>query len=205
MERVLRYLGYRLPNQVMQEKQVVEELFRGNTRPLKNLCKKYDAFQDMPFSKRVTYAIVDSMFPGSKFILTVREPNAWFASLTRYHLGGFLKEAGKENLDDISELTFKDKALNLQKDYLYNVFKRHALSVVNYKIRYDWSLVYDKAHRIVDYEARNREILSYFQDRPNQLLVIDITKEEDNSKIVDFLDLPRKHVCRMPHLNRSQT
>jgi len=205
MERVFKELGYRLPKQAMQESLVVEKSFLGDFGPLEKQCRKYDAFQDMPFSQGVTYASVDCLFPGSQFILTVREPNAWFESLTRFHLGGVLKEAGVENLQDFDELSFKDKAVYLHKNYLYNIVKRHANSIVDYQIHYDWSLVYDKQHQIDIYEERNRGIIRYFQDRPNQLLVIDITKEQDTSKIVDFLGFPRKYVSRMPHLNKSNT
>jgi hypothetical protein len=158
----------------------------------------------MPFSQGVTYAVVDAMFPGSKFILTVRESNAWFDSLTRFHLKGILKKAGVDKLEDFSEQTFKDKEVYLHKNYVQNVVKRHAVKVIDNRIHYDWSLVYNKAHRIKLYEKRNREIIEYFQERPGQLLVIDITKEKDNSKIVDFLELPKTLIDVLPHLNKSK-
>ena len=204
LERILTNLGYRMPNQVRQETLVVEEFFRGNYAPLYTLCKKYDAFQDMPFSQGVTYVIVDAMFPGSKFILTVRDPSAWFESLARFHLNGILKKAGVEKLEEFGELTFKNKAIYLHKNYLQSIFKRHAVSVVDYEIRFDWSLVYNKAHRMEVYERRNREIVNYFQERQGQLLVLDLSKEVDNSKIVEFLDLPKTLIDTLPHLNRSQ-
>jgi hypothetical protein len=124
----------------------VEELFRGNYRPLYTLCKKYEAFQDMPFLQDITYAIVDSMFPGSKFILTVRESNAWFESMKKFHLKGILNKAGVEDLEDFDELTFKDKAIYLKKNYLQNIFERNAASVVDHKVLFDWSLVYSGSY-----------------------------------------------------------
>ena len=204
LERVLTNLGYRMPGQARQETLVVEESFRGNYAPLHTLCKQYDAFQDMPFSQDVTYAIVDAMFPGSKFILTVREPNAWFESLARFHLNGILKKAGVDKLEDFGELAFKDKAIYLHKNYLQNFVKRHAVSVVDHEIRFDWSLVYNKEHRMVLYERRNQEIVTYFQERQSQLLVLDISKEKDNSRIVEFLGLSKTLIDTLPHLNRSQ-
>ena len=204
IEAVLRNLGYRMPGQARQEALVVEETFRGNFVPLRTLCSSYDAFQDMPFSQGVIYAIVDSMFPGSKFILTVRDSNEWFESLVRFHLGGILKKAGVESLEEFGEQTFKDKAIYLHPNYLQNVVQRHAVSVVDYEIHYDWSLVYNKEHRIEIYERRNREIIEYFQDRQDQLLVLDVTREKDNSAIVEFLGLPGELIGDLPHLNRSQ-
>lgn len=204
LEKVLTCVGYRMPKQKMQEKLVVEQTLRGNYKPLFNLCKKYDAFQDMPFSQGVIYAIVDALFPKSKFILTIREPNEWYDSLVRFHLEGVLKRAGVKKIEEYNELTFKDKAIYLHKNYLQNVFKRHAVFVVNQKICFDWSLVYNKEHRIKLYERRNREIVTYFQERQDQLLIFDLTKEKDNSKIVEFLGLPEKFIDKLPHLNKSR-
>lgn len=204
MERVLKNFGYRVPSQRKQERRVVEELYRGNHVPLYTLCKKYDAFQDMPFSRDVTYAVVDAMFPGSKFILTVRDSDEWFASTVRFHLQSIFKLAGVEKLEDFNELSFKDKDIYIRKNYLQNVYKRFAVSVIDHQVRYDWSLVYNKAHRIEQYERRNEEIVKHFQDRQNQLLVLDLSKEKDNSKIVEFLNLSRKFIDTLPHLNRTQ-
>jgi hypothetical protein len=204
IERVLKNLDFKMPNQAEQEMLVVEEMFRGNFKPLNTFCRKYDAFQDLPFSQGVTYAVADAMFPGSKFILTVRDSNDWFESLARFHLNGILKKAGIENLDDFSELTFKDKAVYLRKNYTQNVVRRHALSVIDNKIGHDWSLVYNKKHRIELYEKRNIEIIKYFHQRQFQLLVIDITKEKDTAKIINFLKLPKDLIEPFPHLNKSQ-
>jgi len=204
IERVLKDLGYRVPNQARQEELVVEEMFRGNYKPLFTLCKKYDAFQDLPFSQGTTYATVDVMFPGSKFILTVRDSNEWFESLARFHLNGILKKAGVKKLDDFCESSFKDKAIYIKKNYSQNVVRKHAISVVDNKIFYDWSLVYNKNNRIKLYEARNRAIIEHFSERQGQLLVFDVTKERDNSKIVDFLELPINFIEKLPNLNRSK-
>ena len=204
LEKVLIDLGYKMPKQTVQETLVVEALFQGNYAPLFSLCKKYDAFQDMPFSQGVTYAIVDTLFPGSKFILTVRDSDAWFESLSRFHLKGILKKAGVEVLDDFDESTFKDKDIYLHKNYMQNLMKRHAITFNNQKVCHNWSLVYNKEHRIKLYEQRNLEIVNYFQERDEQLLIIDISKEKDNSRIVDFLNLPQKLIDRLPHLNRSR-
>lgn len=204
LETVLNNLGYRTPNQQEQEALVVEETFRGNFKPLESLCKTSDAFQDMPFSQGATYAVADTLFPGSKFILTVRESGEWFESLARFHLNGILKKAGVERLGDFGEMTFKNKAIYLKNNYLQNIFKRHAFKSVGHEAHYDWSLVYNRDHRISAYERRNRAIVEHFQERPGDLLVLDLTKEVDSSKIVEFLGLPSELNETLPHLNRSR-
>lgn len=204
MAKVLKKLGYKMPHQKTQEALTVEEMFQGNISPLRSLCKKYDAFQDMPFSQETTYVTVDALFPQSKFILTVRDPDAWFESLVRFSLKGVLKRAGIQHIEEFCEDTVKDSSAYIHQNYLYNVFKRQATSVTNHKINYDWSLVYNKKHRINIFEKRNKAIIEHFQYRQDQLLVIDITKETDNSKIVEFLDLPKSYIEKLPHLNQSR-
>ncbi len=51
---------------------------RGNLKPLVDYINQYDAFQDSPFSMTQIYAQVDALFPNSKFILTYRDPEAWY-------------------------------------------------------------------------------------------------------------------------------
>lgn len=91
-------------------------MFRGNFVPLKTLCDDFEAFQDHPFSQSVIYATLDYMFPGSKFILTVRDLNEWFESLTLFHLAGILKKEVVKKLDDFNEHTFKNKGFYLYKN-----------------------------------------------------------------------------------------
>ena len=47
-----------------------------------NLLKSYDAVQD--FSWALLYEELDSAYPNSKFVLTPRNEEAWFASMVRY-------------------------------------------------------------------------------------------------------------------------
>lgn len=43
------------------------------------LAKQYDAVQDMPWP--LIYRELDAAFPGSKFILTERDPDRWYKSI----------------------------------------------------------------------------------------------------------------------------
>jgi len=47
-----------------------------------SLSEKYDAFQDNPWP--LLYAALDSRFPGSKFILTIRSTESWINSVVRH-------------------------------------------------------------------------------------------------------------------------
>ena len=204
LEVVLRALGYELPDQGQQELRLTQQLYDGNFRPLVEFCSKYDAFQDSPFSKGVVFAQADCLFPNSKFVLSVRDPDKWYESLVRYHLAGILKQQGITDVSQVNEETYKDKTVYLYENYSYANVKRIISRVVDGKLVHDWSRVYDKAHYIEMYQRRNEQIMNYFQDRPWDLLVIDVEKEADISRILAFLDLPEKLNFEMPHMNRSQ-
>ena len=54
------------------------------------------------------------------------------------------------------------------------------------------------------YTERNNKIFSYFKSRPNDLLVIDITKEKTINRLRDFLDIPPWFNTTFPRVNASQ-
>jgi hypothetical protein len=50
------------------------------------LAKQYDAVQDMPWP--LIFRELDAAFPGSKFILTERDPDRWYKSITGHFGAG---------------------------------------------------------------------------------------------------------------------
>ena len=176
------------------------EAYRGNLKPLVDYINKYDAFQDAPFSIKNIYAQVDALFPGSKFIFTYRDPEEWFSSLCRFHMKllGVI-DINKINKDKIDTWDY------LYRGYVSSMFQLGFLLVVNddYSTRVDWSLLYNKEQFIAKYISRNKGILEHFSERPDDLLVIDITKEDNTSKVVDFLGLPHSFTTKTPHMNKT--
>lgn len=73
----LEMLGYRVtgPNGVNDP-----DIGRNAMKMARKLVRKYDAFQDNPWP--VLYQEMDAEYPGSKFILTVRDPESWIRSQT---------------------------------------------------------------------------------------------------------------------------
>lgn len=199
LQSILQTLGYRMPNQQEQEMRIVKALHAGDFQPLIDVVSQHDAFQDKPFSQGVTYAQVDALFPGSKFILTVRDPDEWFDSLCRYSC----KTNGVSSVKELDEAFFKDKTVYLYKNYSYDNFRRYVTVVRNYRPVADWSLSFDREHFIGFYTRRNEDIIRYFDGREQDLLVIDLTQEKDISRILDFLGLPQELNCPMPHKNRT--
>ncbi len=199
LEQVLGLYGYRLPDQQEQEARLTKQVFSTDYTELKSFCAQYDAFQDMPFSQGMTYVAADALFPNSRFILTEREPDAWFSSMYNFHRKLF-------NIDDMSKLTEQDI---IQKfTYLYPGYihanKKMLLSVFDGDRREVlWNKLYDKDYYVNMYETRNADIKRYFAESPEKLLVMDITKQTDTARLCEFLNIPAHMKVPMPHSNKT--
>jgi hypothetical protein len=199
LEAIFKAVGLSVPNQQEQEVRLVRQLHQGNLEPLKSFVGRFDAFQDAPFAHALTFVQVDALFPGSKFILTVRDPEAWFDSMCRFHCKAF----GVSSVDELTPGYARDKTLYLYRNYIYDSFVRQSKAVRNNELYEDPGLMYDKDHRIRKFEQRNALVIEYFQQRPDDLLVIDLTRERDTSRILDFLGIPAEFSFAVPHENSN--
>lgn len=199
IESALRLYGLSMPDQSEQEIRLTRQVYHRNYRPFIEFVNQYDAFQDLPFSQDETFVAADTLFPDSRFILTVREPAKWFDSLTRFHQKIF----GVDNLQNISKQDFQTKFDRLYADYrLFN--KARFLTHFDGSEPIErWDLLYQKDYYIEQYTLRNERIKKYFLNCPERLLVIDVTREEDTGKICDFLNIPRQYAIKMPHINKT--
>ncbi|HAA14210.1 MAG TPA: hypothetical protein DCE41_21955 [Cytophagales bacterium] len=77
----LTILGYRVKDTTPR---ALMPILRGNYRKIERILEEYDAAEDTPWYK--IYRELDEHFPGSKFILTEREPESWYRSVAR-HIG----------------------------------------------------------------------------------------------------------------------
>lgn len=198
LEAVFRHYGLRAPKQLDQERLLAGLPFNGEFSTLRAFIEDYDAFQDFPFSQFETYVACDVLFPGSKFILTIRDPDAWFKSYESYYRAEY-------NLNDskvLSEASFLDKDLYLFRNYVHGTMRQTVMTVQNNQAVPDWSLAFDPDYFKSLYCARNDAIIRYFSGRPGALLVVDLTQEKDTRKIVAFLGLTESSIIAMPHLNQ---
>ena len=76
INRALRDLGYRVAPQEPAE-WLTEKWSKRDFRDLSRFCLRYDVFQDVPFSYPFTFQEMDQRFPNAKFILTVRDSDAY--------------------------------------------------------------------------------------------------------------------------------
>ena len=194
---ILRRLGLR-EGPLAEGERCAEAAFRGDLAPLARLIRRYDAFKDVPFSVRSVYAQVDALFPRSKFILTVREPEAWFRSISTFH-------ARLMGVDDPARVTpalVRACAYGgpgywpryQEATWLLRVDGSHQAAP-------DWNLLYDRDHYIDLYVKRNQEIVRHFSERPDDLLIVDLTRARTPARIADFLGYPRARAGEMPWEN----
>ncbi|MEM1320989.1 MAG: sulfotransferase family protein [Bacteroidota bacterium] len=112
----------------------------------------YDAFTDNPYFS--IWKELDKAYPGSQFILTIREEEQWINSCVKYYKG------------------------RRRRPMRIWMFGGHADPSVSEAAQQHWRSTY---------RQHNHSILEYFKDRPQDLLVLDITKGEGWSKLCPFL------------------
>lgn len=59
-------------------------------------AEKYDSFEDGPWNRGELYKELDRLFPGSKFILTIRELPSWIKSHEQHFSAKHLRENPQE-------------------------------------------------------------------------------------------------------------
>lgn len=157
----LRILGYRVKDTTPR---ALFPILRKNYNKIDRILTGYNAMEDTPWFK--FYKELDQMYPGSKFILTIRDEESWYKSVAK-HIGS-LRAAHHEWI--------YGKGKSLPKDH--------------------------KENTIRVYSEHNAEVLEYFKDRPDDLLVIDFTKGDGWDKLCPFLakDIP---AAVLPHANKT--
>lgn len=136
------------------------------------LLQRFDGFADAPIP--LLYRKLDGAFPRSKFILTVRDADAWLASVR------WMIDAGRR----------------------YAAWDTNPTTVAIHRALYG-SVAFDDAAFRERFEAHEAEVRAYFADRPGDLLVMDVTGKLDWDPLCAFLGrpLPRRP---FPHENRRK-
>lgn len=111
------------------------------------LAQRYDAVQDTPWP--ILYKELDQWFPGSKFILTIRDPEPWMQSVKKH---------------------FKGHRIPAH-EWIYGVS----------------TAVGNERTYIQRLQEHNKNVVEYFKNRPNDLLVMDITKGDGWEELCPFL------------------
>ena len=197
LQRALQILGYRSvhsPQQysfsqclgipIYKWEEVVKTTFK-NEELLKNVpevgCFKKDLkitdWDAMVNFGEHIYPILDKRFPNSKFILTVRDKEAWLKSTRLFFQGWqtFFTKEGKIH------------------GFVNFIRKMHIFHCINYDADY-FSILYDNHFRNVKY---------YFKDREQDLLTIDICGGDGWEKLCLFLNKGIPDIT-FPHKNKTK-
>jgi Sulfotransferase domain/Sulfotransferase family len=158
---VLQDMGYQVSKAYKQpDIAFCEMLEQGDLSEIKQVTKLFDAFQDIPWF--LYYKEFDKWYPGSKFILTIRESASWWKSYLRY-------------------------------------FRTEHYPLFKYVYGFENPIGHKEA-LIKRFEHHTHEVMEYFKDRPDDLLVLDVSEEKALEKICDFLGKSSSYE-KMPHKN----
>ena len=139
-------------------------------------CHTAQAFQDSPFSLDFTFQALDQRFPGSKFILTMRDsPAQWYNSLMRFYAALF----GHGRIPTAEDL----KAAR----YVYPGFMYEANRLLYSTPEDD---LYNRDALIAGYNAHNNAVLEYFRHRPEDLLILNVAESGAYDRLCRFLGKP---------------
>lgn len=180
-------LGYRIGSWAKAEL-LIAEWEKRDFQKIIAFCRTAQAFRDVPFSLPYTFQAVDMAYPGSKFILTVRDSSEqWYESVVRFHT----KIIGKKRRptpDDLKEFSYRYKG------YLWRLQK----SVYGA----DERTLYNRDLYISHYEQHNDTVRDYFRFRPDDLLELNISQPDAMERLCGFLGV-KFAGQKMGHHNRS--
>lgn len=189
LEHALRHFGYDLGPQARGE-MLDAECHRGDYDRLIRFCDLHEAFQDVPFSKGECYKALDAAFPGSRFILTVRDSGEqWFSSLCRFHTKAYSSGDHLPTEEDLKRSSYAYRGM------AYDNYVRY--------FDYPNTPLYDKERYIAFYETRNQAVMEYFKDRPDQLLVLNTADNDAFHKLGAFLNVDVPQDAPFPWLNKT--
>lgn len=157
----MRLLGYRARHWDYTRKLLVYDE-EGVLRPRLELLEPYDAYGDVPIS--LLYKVIDREYPGSKYVLTVREQESWLRSCRRFF--------APERLQGLRERM--PPAEQRWRDLQFNDV---------------WgTLGYDEAQFLAVRARHEADVREYFRERPGDLLVLDISAGQGWAELCPFLD-----------------
>lgn len=130
-----------------------------------SLLKTHDGITDITVAPY--YPQLDRIYPGSKFILTVRDKDSWLQSCQNHW---FNRPAFKESDDPAVQVHMRVR--QLLRAAVYGVY-------TYVPERFSW--VYDQ---------HVKNVQEYFADRPDDLLVLNICNGDGFEKLAEFLGRP---------------
>ncbi|MEB3169483.1 MAG: sulfotransferase [Synechococcaceae cyanobacterium] len=172
VQKALLDLGFVVGDQRTAEL-LLDDLIHGDYTGLFRYCRTAQAFQDIPFSCPGVYQALDRRFPGSKFILTIRDhPEQWYESLCSFHTKVFGVDGQLPTSRDL--ITCKLVSPGWAYRCLNHLFPGVPL--------------YDKESYLKVYSAHSQQVTAYFRTRPADLLVLNVAEPGAYQRFCAFLN-----------------
>lgn len=156
----LYILGYNIIH-YPSDNATFEDLSSGNYNF--SVLKDYDGISDITISPY--YAQLDKIFPNSKFILTMRDKNTWLNSFERHW-------SDRDPFNDPTQTETYMKIRRFLRASVYGSYKFNR----------------DRMSYVFDLHLKN--VLDYFKDKPEKLLILNIFEEGAWKKLCNFFNRP---------------
>lgn len=153
----LRILGYKHQTQRLDLVECLDPAQR-NLEPIYALADKHESFDDWPWL--LLFREFDARYPGSKFVLTVRDPAPWIKSY--------------RNMIGTIGAAKPTPEMNRKRTILYDL---------------PFPEVTDQ-QLIERYQRHNAEVQAHFAGRPQDLLVVDWSRGDGWPQLCSFLGVP---------------
>lgn len=142
------------------------------------------------------YPQLDANYPGSKFILTVRDAEQWLASWTK-------QVEGNLPLDNSSHVGIKSQLLYSKfgiKTILrkFGLAEKEALRLQTRIQVFGTFKISPERCRFV-YDLHKKNAVEYFTERPEDLLIMDISKGDGWEQLCPFLGISEVPTVPFPH------
>lgn len=189
-----RELGFVVGLQRKAE-ELLPDYLLGNYERLIQYCKSAQVFQDFPFSFPETYKVMDHAYPHSKFILSVRDsPDQWYNSYVKF----YTKLAyAKSNLDPSNNpiaAAFKSSTY-IWEGWLWEFHKK--------RFGANEADPFPKDLMVAEYLKYNQEVIDYFKDRTEDLLILNLSVPGEFSSFLNFLNI-KSDLTDFPWEKKSQ-
>ncbi|WP_026280582.1 sulfotransferase [Thioalkalivibrio sp. ALE9] len=189
VRRTFEGLGFPVGDQRMAERLYDRDYFEGRFEAIVDYCHSAQVFQDVPFSCPGTFRHLDVAFPGSLFILTVRDsPEQWHQSLVHFHSRKFGRSGQVPTADDLRRARYS------RTGFVYNTVRLHGTPDHD---------PYNPEIMMAHYRRHNRDVTEYFRERPEDLLVLNLAEPGAYQRFLAFLGLPDDPAGDFPWENRS--
>jgi len=166
-----------------------ENFINGNLEPFFRDVDKYEAFRDVPFSLPDAYRVIFAQFPSARYVLTIRDSfDQWFASLTRFHTHLFGTRGDIPTTSELANATY--------------VHTGWILRVMQIGLRTPLHRPYDADWLRHVYNTHTSNVIKFFSDKPESLLVLNPAQADAYSTLARFLNAPASRDS-FPHLMKT--